>query len=163
MRAAGQLQFSAHRVLDVGRSGRARPAPAVEPDAHRCGWPPPSIDLGDALDDGEPVGEAPAGESVRSSCRNRSGRVIQRITAASPSTFSTSGVSASSGSRERAATRSRTSLAAASRARQAELDRHLVRSSRDCEVMNLMPSMPPTAASISSVIWVSTTAAEAPR
>ena len=103
--------------------------------------------------------------SVRSMLPKRSEvSATHRIGRLSPSTLATTGVSACSGRRESAReTLSRTSLAAASTLR---LRRNSSvtcdRSSRLCEEMVLIPSIPATAASISSVIWVSTTAAEAP-
>jgi hypothetical protein len=88
-----------------------------------------------------------------------------RIGRASPSTFCTTGVSAWSGSRASArATRSRTSFAAASTLRESWNSMVTwLRSSREVEDITLTPSMPATAASMISVIWVSTTPAEAPR
>ena len=104
--------------------------------------------------------------SVRSSGVSRSDAIaIHRIGRLSPSTFATVGVSACSGSRASArATRSRTSFAALSTLRDSRNSMVIwLRSSRDCDEMTLIPSIPATAPSRISVIWLSTTGAEAPR
>ena len=68
------------------------------------------------------------------------------------------------GARRRATTRSRTSLAASSMSRSAiELESMLERPSTLCEVSLVTPSRPATRSSMTCVILVSTTSAEAPR
>jgi hypothetical protein len=90
--------------------------------------------------------------------------ITHRIGRESPSTLATTGASAVSGRRFSArATRSRTSLAAASTGRvRRNSTVTWLRSSRLTEEIVFIPSIPAIAASMISVIWLSTTGAEAP-
>ncbi len=89
----------------------------------------------------------------------------QMIGSAPKSTLPTSGGSASGGRLPTTrATRSRTSLAASSTERPGSNSRLMLeRPSVLCEVILVMPSSPATRSSITCVILVSTTSADAPR
>lgn len=87
------------------------------------------------------------------------------IGSAAESTLPISGGSASSGRLAATrATRSRTSFAASSTERDGSNSRLMLeRPSRLCEVIFVTPSMPATRSSMTCVILVSTTSADAPR